>query len=112
MKIERIIEIVNKYIEDKRKELKIQTKGHLVLQKTIKASGGFKLYKEYTITLWFVKDKKKYSIYASKGINSGSNNEDILDEACTYMLKDVFEWLNTPFFDKIVKGEYDGNKDE
>ena len=28
------------------------------------------------------------------------------------VLKDVFEWLNTPFFDKIVKGEYDGNKDE
>ena len=47
MRVEDIIEGFNKHIEEKRKELNINTKGHLVLQKLITPSPTFKAYKFY-----------------------------------------------------------------
>ena len=47
MRVEDIVEGFNKHIEEKRKELNINTKGHLVLQKLITPSPTFKAYKFY-----------------------------------------------------------------
>ena len=62
MRVEDIIEGLNRHIEYKRELLGVNTTGHLVLQKSINPHPTFKAYKEYNYSVWFVKNRKKYRV--------------------------------------------------
>ena len=51
---EDIIEALNRNIESKRREDKINAVGHLVLLRTIKINPTFKAYKTYEAIIYFV----------------------------------------------------------
>ena len=51
---EDIIEALNRNIESRRRENKINTVGHLVLLRTIKMNSTFKAYKTYEAIVYFV----------------------------------------------------------
>ena len=59
---EDIIEALNRNIESRRRENKINTVGHLVLLRTIKMNSTFKAYKTYEAIVYFVSKKKKYRV--------------------------------------------------
>ena len=62
MKVEEIIEGLNRFIEKQRASLKIDAKGFFVLQKEIVPHPTFKAYKEYRNNLWYIRGRKKDKI--------------------------------------------------
>lgn len=114
MKVEDIIEGLNTYIENKRKELNIQTTGHIVLQKNVKPHATFKAYKEYIYVLWFIKGSKKTEIFKVSIVDkvSEGHEESIVRKMNIELCKNIFEWFNSFIFDYVIKGEYDRNKNE
>lgn len=113
MKTENIIEGLNRHIEIRRKELGIDTSGHLILTKKITTNTSFKAYKTYEYTLWYRDFKDKYRIITiSKTDRVIGNEEDILKELDIDLCIAIFNWIGTDFYNKIMKGEYDGNEIE
>lgn len=114
MKIEDIIEGLNQSIEDKRDALKIKTTGHLVLQKTINAHPTFKAYKEYEFTIWFVKNSKKYRVITLKETAKvlEGQEESIIRRMNVGLSRMIFNWINSNFYEQVIKGEYNGYIDE
>lgn len=115
MKIEDIIESLNRNIENKRIELNLDPiLGHLVLQKTIKPHSTFKAYKEYTFTIWFVKNGTKHIIMKLANTDKVIEGRDemlvnrLSKELC-YML---FNWVGSESYKQIIKGEYNGDINE
>ena len=108
MKVEDIIEGLNRSIEDKRDALKIKTTGHLVIQKTIKPHQTFKVYKEYEYVIWFVKYGKKHRVLTVK---ETAKVIDGLEEAMIRKMnveisRLIFDWIGSDLYEQVVKGEY------
>lgn len=107
MKVEEIIEGLNRHIEYKREELRINTRGHLVLQKTINPHPTFKAYKEYMYSLWFVKGRTKNKVATISLIDKVLEGQDEIMirrlniELCT----NIFKILESEKYHQIVKGE-------
>lgn len=108
MKIEDIIEELNRYIENKRADEHISVNGHLVLQRTVFPNSTFKAYKSYEIILWFVKDKKKYKVLSLKhtakvvdGREEGVNK--IMDKQFCYL---IIDWLNSDSYNEVLMGTF------
>ena len=59
---EDIIQILNRNIESRRKQNKIEATGHLVLLRNITINQSFKAYKTYEATVYFVSKRKKYKV--------------------------------------------------
>lgn len=121
MKVEDIIEGLNRSIEDKRDALKIKTTGHLVLQRTVKPHQTFKAYKEYESVIWFVKGDKKYRVITVKEtakvldgqeeVMIGRMNVE-LSRMNVELSRLIFNWIGSNFYEQVVKGEYNGYIDE
>lgn len=110
MKVEYIIEGLNKHIEDMRKIDNILTRGHLVLQRVITTNPTFKAYKSYEAILWFVKCNKKYRVvttkYTAKAIDG---HEELIErEVNTELCRLIFNWIGSNFYRQVIEGEYDG----
>lgn len=110
MKVEDIIEGLNLHIEIKRRDNKIDAKGHLVMQKEIKANPTFKAYKEYRYTIWFVKNRKSYRVFTiQQTARVLDGYEDaIYKQLNTMLYQSLFDWIGSDSYDKVIKGEYNG----
>ena len=108
MKVEDIIEGLNKHIEIKREEMGIKTTGHLVLQKEIIAHSSFKAYKIYKYTLWFTKKGRSYKIimfeHTAKVLDG---QEEIMNREMNIMLStSIFNWIGSEDYKKVLWGEF------
>lgn len=115
MKLEDVIEGLNRHIENKRKSLGIDSKqGHLILQKTIKPHNTFKAYKECTFTIWFVKGRDRYEALTLKhtGRVIDSQEEKMIGDMTIRLSEMIFNWIGSNFYEQVVKGEYNGYTDE
>ena len=94
MKTEDIVEAINLALEDKRKEINIEKKGHFILQRNIETDLSFKIYKTYSIKLWYFENKKEQFLVLSDTITDrivGDNDEKII------------RTLNISFLSKFLK---------
>lgn len=109
MKVEDIIEGLNRHIEEKRRELNISTKGHLVLQKLITPNPTFKTYKVCEITLWFVKSSKKHKLLnISQTVKMTDGQEDSINRDMNTLLSTkLFAFIGTKEYEQIIKGSYE-----
>ena len=109
MKAEDIIEGLNKHIEEKRKELNISTKGHLVLQKLITPSPTFKAYKFYEMILWFVKPGKKQQLFSiSQTVKLIEGQEESVNRSMDILLStELFDFIGTKEYEQVIQGEYE-----
>lgn len=107
MKIEDIIEALNKHIDDVRNSSNINCNSHLVLQKSIVSHNVFKSYKCCTYIVWLTDGKNKCEIFKlTKTAKIITGQEESIDreidkELCGY----IFKLIDSKQFDNIVKGE-------
>ena len=114
MKLEDIIEGLNRHIENKRKSLDINVQGHLILQKTIKPHSTFKAYKEYNFTIWFIKGRERFRVLTLNHVaRVVDGHEEALMKDMIIMLSEmIFNWIGSSFYEQVIKGEYNGYDDE
>lgn len=111
MKIEYIIEGLNRHIESRRENLGIgPMQGHLVLQKTVQPLNNFKAYKEYSFIIWFVKGKDRFRVLTlnHKARVIGGQEEELMKELIIELSEMIFDWMGSNFYEQVVKGEYHG----
>lgn len=107
MRIEDIIENLNKHFEEKRTLLGYENKGRLVLFKSVKPHSTFKLYKTYDYSVFFITGKKSYKVlYISRTDKEQINAEYIAEELERELVKIIFDWLFTKDYELVLKGEY------
>ena len=110
---EDIIEALNRNIESKRREEKIDTVGHLVLLRTIKINPTFKAYKTYEAIIYFVAKRKKYRVLSctlTAKILEGQE-ERMKEDIDIKLINDIFNFIQSEYYKQIIKGEYYGGAD-
>lgn len=110
MKAEDIIEGLNRHIEARRSEKRIENVGHMVLQKEIIPHSTFKVYKIYKYTLWFTKRGKSYRVITVQHTAkvSDGQEESMLREINVLLSAVIFNWIGSDFYEAVIKGEYNG----
>lgn len=110
MKAEDIIEGLNKHIETRRGERRIENVGHMVLQKEIMPHSSFKVYKTYKYTLWFTKRGKSYEVMKIQHTAKvpDGQEENMLREMNIMLSTSIFNWIGSDFYEAVIKGEYNG----
>ena len=106
MKTEDIVEAINLELEDKRRQLQIESKGHFILQRNIETDSSFKIYKTYSIKLWYFKNKKEQFLVLSDAITDrivGDNDEKIIRTLNISFLSKFFKLYNSEKWINIVK---------
>ena len=107
MKLEDIIEDLNRYLHDTRNELKIENKGHFVLHKQIIPSERIKAYKEFDYTLWYIEGRHKGRSLTLKEVHRAIQGDDRIVECVdNKFIQGLFMFIRSEEFDKILKGEY------
>ena len=110
---EDILEALNRNIESRRRENKINTVGHLVLLRTIKMNSTFKAYKTYEAIVYFVSKKKKYRVLSctlTANVLDGQE-ESMLREMNIMLSTMIFNWIGSDFYEQVINGEYNGIKE-
>ena len=105
MKTEDIVEAINLALEDKRKEMNIENKGHFILQRNIVTDTSFKIYKTYSVTLWYFKSKKEQFLVLSDSITDrivGDNDEKIIRTLNISFLTNFLKFYNSQEWLNIV----------
>lgn len=107
MKAEDIIEGLNRYIEDRRKELNINVNGHLVLQRSITPSPTFKAYKFYEVIVWYVKGRTKSKVlHFTETAKMIDGQEEKINRSINVILSSqLFSWINSKECEQVIKGE-------
>lgn len=108
MQIEDITSALNKYLEDKRTQEKLNIKGHFVVKRNIETMKP-PIYKKFIIGLYYVtpvQDKEIFTIITTDKCPSCS--EDIYWENLSkeYLLY-VFNLMRTETFTKLIYGNID-----
>lgn len=109
MSIESIIESINSHIEDIRKSKNIDTKGHLILHKTVLPHSTFKAYKTYTYTVWFIKEELRKAVI---NISLCENTAKVEEKSIIYRLekllfKEILNLFdNRELYKRIIEGTY------
>lgn len=109
MKIEDIIESLNKHIEDKRNLQKLHNlSGHLVLQKFIDTNSTFKAYKIINYTLWFVNLDKKYKVLHIQNTYKllEGQEEKVFKDIEIKFVEMLFNWIGSNFYEEVINGTY------
>lgn len=79
MVFEDIIEALNRYIEDRRSQLHLDSKSFLVLHRSIVPSSCFKMFKDIAYTIWIVEGENKRILLTKAG--TIKSHLDTMDEA-------------------------------
>lgn len=114
MRVEDIIEGLNRHIEHVRKVNNIEFKSHLVLKKVVNVNPNFKAYKEYLYTVWDVSKEGKYKVaqcVLMERVVAGQE-ESIQRKMAIGLSESLFEWRGTEDFNKVIKGEHYEYSDE
>ena len=114
MRIEEMIEGLNRHIEEIRADRGIKTNSHLVFQLSISPHDTIKAYKKYEAVVWFVKNKLKYRVATVCQVGKVVDGEDkyIMRVINIDMSKILFSLVNKNAFQQIIEGDYDGNTNE
>lgn len=106
MEIKEAIEGLNKCIEDRRQNLGVKVKGHLVLQKTILPCSTYKAYKQYEAVLWYTDGKDKYTILKVSHIAKAlTGQEDIIEKDGDIKLcLALFKLVDSELYNAIIQG--------
>lgn len=110
---EDIIEALNRNIESKRREDKMNAVGHLVLLRTIKINPTFKAYKTYEAIIYFVSRRKKYRVLSctlTAKVLDGQE-ERMKQDIDIKLIDDIFNFIQTEYYNQIIRGEYYGGAD-
>ena len=110
---EDIIQVLNRNIESRRKQDKIEATGHLVLLRNITINQSFKAYKTYEATVYFVSKRKKYKVLncsLTAKVLEGQE-ERMREDIDTHLLDNIFNFIQTDYYNQIIKGEYYGGAD-
>ena len=97
---EDIIEALNRNIESKRREEKIDTVGHLVLLRTIKINPTFKAYKTYEAIIYFVTKRKKYRVLSctlTAKVLEGQE-ERMKEDIDIKLINDIFNFIQSEYY--------------
>lgn len=111
MRVEDVIEGLNRHIEYIRKTNNIDAKSHLVLKKVINTNPSFKAYKEYIYTVWNVSKEGKHEVsnfVLLERVISGQE-ETLNRKMAIGLCESLFAWIRTEDFNKVVMGENYGN---
>ena len=114
MQIEDLIEAFNLTISQYRKSNNIDNRGHVVLQKNIEQNNTFKAYKTYVRTLWYVNGRNKYIILKVSHTDKvlDGQEEKIIRAVDMQLAIALFEFIDTEYYDQIIKGEYYGGAEK
>ena len=105
MQIEDITNTLNKYLEDKRTQEKLNIKGHFVVKRNIETMKP-PIYKKFLIELYYVtpvQDKELFTIMNTDKCPSGSECiywENLSKEYLLY----IFNLIRTETFNKLIYG--------
>lgn len=108
MKIEVIIECLNKNIELRRKELNIEVKGHLVIQKKITSDSTFKAYKNYEYTVWYIRGKERFrviTVNCKERVINDSQNEIVTNRIEEELVINIFKFIQSEDYNTILYGK-------
>lgn len=110
MKIEDVIESLNRHIERIREDLGIKAKGHLVLHKSIEVHPTIKIYKCYTYDVFFVNGRSKEIVINTsyKGRVPTTEEESVKHKLDIQLCTLMFEWVDSDTYRKVLKGECNG----
>lgn len=114
MRVEDIIEGLNRHIEHIRKLNNIEFKSHLVLKKEVNVNPNFKAYKEYLYTVWNVSKEGKHKVahcVLMERVVAGQE-ESIQRRMVIELSEALFAWRGTDDFNKVIRGECYEHSDE
>ena len=105
MQIEDITNTLNKYLEDKRVQEKLNIKGHFVVKRNIETMKP-PIYKKFIIELYYVtpvQDQRILTINITDKCLSGSEEVYWIKLSNEYLLK-VFNLIRSETFNKLMYG--------
>lgn len=107
MKTEDIIEGLNRYIEEERKRLNINSSGHIVIRKNIIINPTVKAYKTYTCEVYFVKNKDCYKVTETEIVERViSGQEERINRDLNINLMIILcDLLKSDIYEKIINGD-------
>ena len=108
MQIEDITNTLNKYLEDKRVQEKLNIKGHFVVKRNIETMKP-PIYKKFIIELYYispVQDQIILTINFTDKCPSGSEEVYWIKLSNEYLLK-VFNLIISETFNKLIYGNID-----
>lgn len=108
MRIEEMVEGLNRYIEEERVNRGIDLYSHLVFQLSISSHDTIKAYKKYEAVVWFVKSGLKYRVATVNQVAKVVDGEDkhIMRVINIDMSKMLFSLINKKAFQQIIEGTY------
>ncbi len=109
MQIEDITTTLNKYLEEKRAQEKLNIKGHFVVKRNIEAMKP-PIYKKFIIELYYVtpvQEKREIlTINLTDKCSSGSEEIYWVKLSNKYLL-DIFNLIRSETFNKLIYGSID-----
>ena len=108
MQIEDITNTLNKYLEDKRVQEKLNIRGHFVVKRNIETMKP-PIYKKFIIELYYispVQDQRILTINITDKCSSGSEEVYWIKLSNEYLLK-VFNLIRSETFNKLIYGNID-----
>ena len=108
MQIEDITNTLNKYLEDKKTQEKLNIKGHFVVKRNIETMKP-PIYKKFIIELYYVspvQDQRILTINFTNKCPSGSEEVYWIKLSNEYLLK-VFNLMRSETFNKLIYGNID-----
>ena len=109
MQIEDITNILNKYLEDKRTQEKLNIKGHFVVKRNIETMKP-PIYKKFIIELYYVTPVQDqieiFTINITDKCTSGSEEIYWMKLSNEYLLN-IFNLIRSETFNKLIYGNID-----
>ena len=109
MQIEDITNILNKYLEDKRTQEKLNIKGHFVVKRNIETMKP-PIYKKFIIELYYVTPVQDqieiFTINITDKCTSGSEEIYWMKLSNEYLLN-IFNLMRSETFNKLIYGNID-----
>ena len=108
MQIEDITNTLNKYLENKRTQEKLNIKGHFVVRRNIKTMKP-PIYKKFIIELYYVtpvQDKEIFTIMNTDKCPSGSEGAYWENLSKEYLFS-IFNLMRSETFNKLIYGNID-----
>ena len=108
MQIEDITNTLNKYLENKRTQEKLNIKGHFIVKRNLETMKP-PIYKKFIIELYYissVQDQRILTINFTDKCPSGSEEVYWIKLSNEYLLK-VFNLIRSETFNKLIYGNID-----
>ena len=105
MKSEEIGEALNIELREMQIALGLPMKGTFVIQRNVEVPSSFKAIKQYSVVLWFTKDRKKYRIVTTQLTERVLNGQEdrIFYQLNILFLRSIFSLLSNNTILKVLE---------